>query len=153
MTSGYGGSYKGVVVDTADPMAQNRATVTVPDIGIQAEWASACRTSPGEAAPGVGEEVTVVCEGGDSDKPVWLKAAADGSASVNGNGIHQGTVIDRLDPQALNRLRVTVPDVTGSEPQWATPSSSVATPPDVGSPVWVQFQNGDASYPVWVGVP
>jgi hypothetical protein len=62
-------------------------------------------------------------------------------------------VVDNVDPLGRRRLRVQVPDVTAA-PTWAeacVPAGSRAKPA-IDSGVWVQFENGDARYPVWVGI-
>ncbi|MFL6844088.1 MAG: phage baseplate assembly protein V [Allosphingosinicella sp.] len=75
-------------------------------------------------------------------------------------GLYRGTVSNNVDPMLLGRLQVKVPSVPGaSELSWAMPctgygGSSVgffALPP-VGTNVWVQFEEGDSSAPVWMGV-
>ena len=70
MATGYGGTYKAVVLDTLDPMGENRLQVQVPDVGIESEWARplAGGSSP---VPPVGEEVLVQFDGGDPDHPEW----------------------------------------------------------------------------------
>jgi hypothetical protein len=63
-------------------------------------------------------------------------------------------VMDNVDPMQSDRLLVTVPEVAGSTTMWATRSPSLigGELPAVGQMVWVQFDNGDPSYPVWVGL-
>jgi hypothetical protein len=70
-------------------------------------------------------------------------------------GIYRGTVLDTTDPQGIGRLYISVLDSPGST-GWAMPctaydsSNKVATPP-VGKNVWVMFESGDRSSPVWLG--
>jgi hypothetical protein len=73
-------------------------------------------------------------------------------------GVYRGKVINNIDPMELNRLLVDVPTLPCSISSFAAPASPyggtqvglVLTPP-VGADVWVKFENGDPSYPVWVG--
>ncbi|TDC24602.1 baseplate assembly protein [Streptomyces sp. 8K308] len=74
-------------------------------------------------------------------------------------GKYRGTVKDNRDPQGIGRIRVQVPDVLGDEPStWAMPCFPLAGPgtgqyhlPPVNSGVWVEFEQGDPSYPIWSG--
>ncbi len=74
-------------------------------------------------------------------------------------GKHRGTVINNIDPMQLGRLLVQVPDVLGlTTSSWAMPSVPIAGTqmgmyaiPQVGTGVWVEFEHGDADYPVWTG--
>lgn len=73
-------------------------------------------------------------------------------------GVYRGKVINNIDPMELNRLLVDVPTLPCSITSFAYPASPfggpqvgmVCTPP-MGANVWVKFENGDPSYPVWVG--
>jgi cytoskeletal protein CcmA (bactofilin family) len=73
-------------------------------------------------------------------------------------GLYRGKVINNFDPMELNRLLVNVPTLPCSITSFAYPASPfggpqvgmVCTPP-MGANVWVKFENGDPSYPVWVG--
>ena len=71
-------------------------------------------------------------------------------------GLYRGQVVSNKDPLDRRRLKVAVPAITGDSPSaWAWPleTSSVKTdPPSIGQGVWVMFENGDPSYPIWVGV-
>lgn len=60
------------------------------------------------------------------------------------------------------RLMLSVPDVLGLVPStWAEPCVPLAGPtgppmgvymvPPIGAGVWVEFEQGDPSYPIWVG--
>jgi uncharacterized protein involved in type VI secretion and phage assembly len=74
-------------------------------------------------------------------------------------GKFRGRVIDNNDPLGIGRITVQVPDVLGDEPStWALPclpftgqeAGQVVVPPkDAG--VWVEFEQGDPSFPVWTG--
>jgi uncharacterized protein involved in type VI secretion and phage assembly len=155
MATGYGGTYKAVVVDNADPMVQNRLKVTVPDVGIESAWANAVPGTESSHLPSLGDEVLVEFEGGDSERPVWHRSGAAAPAGPTYVGSYRATVMDNLDPMQTNRLHVQVPDALGNEPVWATASPSLGTVselPAVGSEVRVQFEGGDPSHPEWTGV-
>ena len=73
-------------------------------------------------------------------------------------GKYRGTVVDNADPTDRGRLQVRVPAVLGELAVWAMPCVPYAgagvglhllPEPDTG--VWVEFEAGDPSYPIWVG--
>lgn len=73
-------------------------------------------------------------------------------------GKYRGTVHGNEDPTGRGRLEVVVPAVMGSQPVWAMPCVPFAGPnvglfalPPVGAGVWVEFEAGDPSYPIWTG--
>ena len=77
-------------------------------------------------------------------------------------GKYRGTVMNNVDPLMRGRLLVTVPDVLGPTPSsWAEACVPLAGPtgppmgsyfvPPIGAGVWVEFEQGDPSYPIWVG--
>jgi hypothetical protein len=74
-------------------------------------------------------------------------------------GKYRGLVIDNLDPEQIGRVLVQVPDVLGVLPSsWAMPCVPAAgiqagcfVVPPIGSQVWVEFEQGDPDYPIWVG--
>ena len=69
------------------------------------------------------------------------------------HGIYRGTVMNTADPQMKGRMQVAIPDVSGAGSAWAMPCrdyKSTATPP-IGTVVWVMFERGDPSSPVWMG--
>jgi hypothetical protein len=77
-------------------------------------------------------------------------------------GKYRGTVISNVDPLLRGRLLLEVPDVTGLVPSsWAEPCVPLAGPtgppmgvymvPPIGAGVWVEFERGDPSKPIWVG--
>lgn len=73
-------------------------------------------------------------------------------------GKYRGQVVDNRDPTARARLQVVVPAVMGEEPVWALPCVPYAGAgvgffalPEVGTGVWVEFEAGDPSYPIWTG--
>ncbi|HEX3402213.1 MAG TPA: phage baseplate assembly protein V [Rhizomicrobium sp.] len=74
-------------------------------------------------------------------------------------GIYTGTVTNNVDPMQLGRIQATVPAVGGLTPStWARPcfaftgeGMGVFAVPMVGAKVWIQFEGGEADYPVWMG--
>ena len=74
-------------------------------------------------------------------------------------GKYRGMVLNNVDPLQQGRLQVIVPDVAGLIPgTWAMPCVPVAginmgmfALPVIGSGVWVEFEQGDPDYPIWVG--
>ena len=74
-------------------------------------------------------------------------------------GKYRGLVLDNIDPQQIARIIVQVPDVLGLSPSsWAMPCVPMAgfqagcfMVPPIGSQVWVEFEQGDPDYPIWVG--
>jgi Type VI secretion system/phage-baseplate injector OB domain len=74
-------------------------------------------------------------------------------------GKYRGTVVNNVDPLQVGRLQAFVPDVAGLLPTtWALPCVPVAGKssgtfflPPVGAGVWIEFEQGDPSHPIWVG--
>lgn len=74
-------------------------------------------------------------------------------------GKYRATVINNVDPMQQGRIQVMVPDVSSVAPSsWAMPCVPVAgiqmgffSVPPIGSGVWVEFEQGDPDYPIWVG--
>jgi uncharacterized protein involved in type VI secretion and phage assembly len=74
-------------------------------------------------------------------------------------GKYRGMVINNIDPMQMGRLMVQVPDISGLIPStWAMPCFPVTgkqmgvwAVPLIGSGVWVEFEQGDSDYPIWVG--
>ena len=69
-------------------------------------------------------------------------------------GPYRGIVTDNNDPSGRMRIRVRVPDVLGElETPWASPCvpPGVRSVPDIGTLVWIEFEAGDVSQPVWMG--
>jgi hypothetical protein len=75
-------------------------------------------------------------------------------------GKYRGYVADVDDPQQLGRIQAAVPRLLGDTlTGWAMPCSPYAGPdqglftvPDVGSGVWIEFEQGDLSRPIWSGM-
>lgn len=74
-------------------------------------------------------------------------------------GKYRGTVVQNVDPEQRGRLQAIVPDVAGLVPlSWAMPCVPLAGKqsgayfvPQIGAGVWVEFEQGDPDYPIWVG--
>jgi uncharacterized protein involved in type VI secretion and phage assembly len=73
-------------------------------------------------------------------------------------GKYSGSVTDNRDPLLRGRLRVKVPQVLGEAEVWALPCVPYAgkdvgffTLPKTGTVVWVEFEAGDPSFPIWTG--
>ena len=74
-------------------------------------------------------------------------------------GKYRGMVLNNIDPMQQGRLQVQVPDVAGLIPvSWAMPCVPFAginmgmfALPMIGSGVWVEFEQGNPDYPIWVG--
>jgi hypothetical protein len=74
-------------------------------------------------------------------------------------GKYRGLVSDNQDPLDLGRLKARVPEVLGDvETGWASPCAPYAGPkaglyvvPPKNAGVWIEFEAGDPSRPIWVG--
>lgn len=74
-------------------------------------------------------------------------------------GKYRATVFNNIDPMQMGRIMAIVPDVLGIIPSsWAMPCVPIAgkqmgtyVVPQIGAGVWVEFEQGDPDYPVWVG--
>lgn len=71
-------------------------------------------------------------------------------------GKYRGVVTNNDDPLQLGRLQVMVPAVLEPEAlAWAMPCLQPGAPvelPQPGVEVWVEFEGGDPSSPIWCGV-
>jgi uncharacterized protein involved in type VI secretion and phage assembly len=67
-------------------------------------------------------------------------------------------IVTEVDEKTL-RLKATVPAVLGTTPTgWCLPCVPYAGPnvgffflPEAGAAVWIEFEGGDVSYPIWTG--
>ncbi len=76
-------------------------------------------------------------------------------------GKYRGLVVDNDDPEQLGRLKVRVLSLLGDEvvTGWAMPclpyggaaSQGALWIPTVDSGVWIEFEEGDLEFPIWVG--
>lgn len=72
-------------------------------------------------------------------------------------GKFRGTVVD-IDASTL-RIKAAVPSVLGMQPTgWCMPCvpyagdhSGFAFMPEIGGGVWIEFEGGHVSYPIWTG--
>jgi len=85
--------------------------------------------------------------------------AKGGAGTAKHYGKYRGTVVDNEDPRKQGRIKVNVPEILGDvDSGWALPCAPYAgdksgayTVPSTGSGVWVEFEAGDVSRPIWVG--
>ena len=75
-------------------------------------------------------------------------------------GKYRGQVTDNDDPDNLGRVKASVPKLLGDEETgWALPAfvyggtseQGLFAVPDIGAGVWIEFEGGDLSYPIWSG--
>jgi uncharacterized protein involved in type VI secretion and phage assembly len=74
-------------------------------------------------------------------------------------GKYRGTVINNIDPMQMGRILAMVPDVSALLPtSWALPCVPIAgkqmgtyVVPQIGAGVWIEFEQGNPDYPIWVG--
>jgi len=73
-------------------------------------------------------------------------------------GKYRGTVVNNIDPLQIGRIQVSVPDVSVIPGTWAMPCMPIAGKqegvfmvPQIGAGVWVEFEQGNPDYPIWVG--
>ena len=76
-------------------------------------------------------------------------------------GKYRGFVVYNADPEQLGRLKVKIPSVLGDEvvTGWAMPcvpyggdaDQGFLFIPEVDAGVWVEFEEGDLEFPIWVG--
>lgn len=86
-------------------------------------------------------------------------AATPDAAGTRYYGKYRGTVLVNIDPEQRGRITAMVPDVLGLTPStWALPCVPLAGKaegtyfvPQVGAAVWIEFEQGDPDYPIWVG--
>ena len=77
------------------------------------------------------------------------------------HGKYRGFVVDNKDPKSLGRLKLKAPSVLGPEvvTGWAMPcvpyggmnNQGLLCIPEVDAGVWVEFEEGDLEFPIWVG--
>ncbi|MDQ6966565.1 MAG: phage baseplate assembly protein V [Mariprofundaceae bacterium] len=75
-------------------------------------------------------------------------------------GKYRGFVSDNLDPEHRGRLCLIIPSVLGEEVTgWALPclpfgglaGQGLFTVPEPGAQIWVEFEEGELSNPIWTG--
>jgi Type VI secretion system/phage-baseplate injector OB domain len=75
-------------------------------------------------------------------------------------GKYRGVVFNHLDPLQIGRIQAIVPDTTGLIPStWALPCLPIAgiqngsfLVPLPGTNVWIEYEQGNLDYPIWVGM-
>lgn len=73
-------------------------------------------------------------------------------------GKYRGQVVSNEDKTTRGRLKVKVPEVLGTLEVWAMPCVPYAGPqvaffamPPKDAGVWIEFEGGDPSFPIWTG--
>lgn len=75
-------------------------------------------------------------------------------------GKYRGQVVDNEDPLNLGRIKATVPRIAREEELgWALPAfpyggaseQGFFALPEVDATVWIEFEEGNLSYPIWTG--
>jgi uncharacterized protein involved in type VI secretion and phage assembly len=74
-------------------------------------------------------------------------------------GKYRASVINNIDPEQRGRIQVEISAIGGLVPStWALPCVPIAgiqagiyAVPQIGSNVWVEFEQGNPDYPIWVG--
>lgn len=86
--------------------------------------------------------------------------ASMGSNGEKYYGKYRGILVDDQDPQTRGRARLKVPSILGDEvTEWALPcvpyggssEQGMFMVPDIDANVWVEFEEGDLSRPIWSG--
>lgn len=93
----------------------------------------------------------------ESQAQATLETPADPTARFYGK--YRGLVSINVDPLNRGRLKALVPEVLGEVPSsWALPAAPYAgtgagffAVPMVGAGVWIEFEAGDPSRPIWSG--
>lgn len=67
-------------------------------------------------------------------------------------GLYRGIVTTNSDPENRGRVKVQVPQA-GVSGMWALPSAAGSSPPPAGTQVWIMFEAGESTRPVWFGAP
>lgn len=94
--------------------------------------------------------------------PRYHRSMADNDSSSAPQrffGKYRGAVVNNADPEQRGRLQVQVPDVSALDSSaWALPCAPFAASgagflalPSVGASIWVEFEAGDPSRPIWTG--
>jgi len=73
-------------------------------------------------------------------------------------GKYRGIVVDNADPTSRGRIKVRIPAVLGDLEVWSMPCVPYAgasvgfySLPAANTGVWIEFEAGDPSFPVWTG--
>lgn len=87
------------------------------------------------------------------------KSPAGNSVPKRFYGKYRGLVTENIDPMQIGRIIAQVPDVLGETlSSWCTPCVPAAgvqagcfIVPPIGAQVWIEFEQGNPDYPIWVG--
>lgn len=88
---------------------------------------------------------------------LYTDYAQDPSGNPKFYGIYQGKVVNNFDSESKYRLSIIVPQVTGGElieevSACLPPiNSDLLEIPDIGDIVWIMFESGNVSHPIWIG--
>lgn len=107
----------------------------------------------GHVSFGNGAQGRIPPKGATIDVQYRFGSSSAGNTGEKLYGIYRGNVINNLDPLSRRRLQVHVPDA-GVTLSWAAACTpvGVAALPGVGAGVWVSFEGGNTSHPVWLGI-
>ena len=90
-----------------------------------------------------------------AEQPIQTGARSSGIGPLHGK--FRGVVVDNIDPLGLGRILAQVPQVPKTL-GFALPCVPYAGPgvgffaiPPIGALVWIEFEGGDPSLPIWVG--
>jgi len=95
---------------------------------------------------------------GDSEHEEMLVRLAE-SMRTRHYGKYRGIVVSVDDPEKMGRITAQVPEILQEETSpWALPAAPFAGAshglvliPEVGDGVWIEFEAGDPSRPIWTG--
>jgi cytoskeletal protein CcmA (bactofilin family) len=83
---------------------------------------------------------------------------SDSAATRRYFGKYRGVVLNNIDPDRMGRIMPEVPSVPGMLLNWAMPCFPYAGPevgffavPPIGAAVWIEFEGGNPTYPIWSG--
>jgi hypothetical protein len=88
-----------------------------------------------------------------------VSAPASNAQQARHFGKYRGVVTDNADPSKLGRLKAKVPEILGDvESGWALPcapyageNSGAFMVPKPEAVVWIEFESGEVSRPIWTG--
>jgi len=87
---------------------------------------------------------------------VQLDSDSSERAAPQACGLYRALVRSAADPLGRGRLEVEVPQLLGTTTAWAVPCWSAGAVsgalPAERTVVWVAFEEGDVSRPVWLGI-
>lgn len=69
-------------------------------------------------------------------------------------GVYRGVIADNSDPLKQNRVKLFIQTNPSEKTDWVWPMDTASThsqSPGIGQGVWVMFEGGDPSFPVWFG--